>query len=178
MRVRHSKPGQTDTVVAMNPESENALRSILAGQPIGALGTIRRRREGDEPEPFVSMVPVAWLSGSASALIHVSALSPHTADLLNSPRASLMLVAPRTAGDNPLALPRVTLQCDVQPLAPATEERATARAAYQARFESAAQTFELPDFTLFRLMPRAVRLIAGFGRAYAVSIIELQRSLG
>jgi heme iron utilization protein len=162
---------------------EAALRALLAAQPIGALGTLRapaagRGAAGDgglDAEPVVSMVPVAWLPGRAQALIHVSALSPHTRDLLERPRVSLMLVAPRSAGDNPLALARVTLQADAARIAPGTAEHEAARAAYLARFAEAAQTFELADFSLFVLAPRAVRFIAGFGRAHAVALTDWTR---
>lgn len=84
------------------------LRALVQAQPIAALGTLHAGDDGIEP--FVSMVPVAWRPASAQALIHVSRLAPHTRDLLAASRVSLMLVAPRQPGDNPLALARLSLQ--------------------------------------------------------------------
>jgi putative heme iron utilization protein len=164
----------------MDTETADALRALLAAQPIGALGTLRGADKG-QPEPHVSMVPVAWLAGTegtvgtADALIHVSTLSPHTRDMQSHPRVSLMLLCARTPGDNPLALARISVQADARPIGPDEPDYARARAAYLARFEQAAQTFELGDFALVRLAPHAVRFIAGFGRAHGVALDEFSR---
>ena len=164
----------------MDTDAEATLKALLAAQPIAALGTLRRGRQGrtEEAEPSVSMVPVAWLPGSAAAVIHVSALSPHTREMLDQPRVSLMLVAHRQPGDNPQALPRVTVQADAAPIAMDTPSYVQARSIYLARFAQAAQTFELGDFSLFALVPRSVRFIAGFGRAYAVGVGDFARIAG
>jgi putative heme iron utilization protein len=143
-----------------------ALRALIAAQPIAALGTLRAGADG--PEPFVSMVPVAWPAGSADAVIHVSALSPHTRDLLSNPRVSLMLVAPRSTGDEPLALARLSLQADAMPLDPGSPAHAAAEAAYRARFPGSDLTFGLGDFRLVSLRTRSARFVAGFGRAHAL----------
>lgn len=145
------------------------LRALLQAQPIAALGTLHAGADG--MEPFVSMVPVAWWPGTADALIHVSGLSPHTRDLLTDPRVSLMLVAPRVAGDNPLALARLSVQCRAEPLAP--ESAARARAIYGARFPEAEQTFGLGDFRFVRLSPCSARFVAGFGRAHGLTAAQL-----
>jgi len=39
----------------------------------------------------------------------------------------------------------------------------------QLGFAAAAQMFELPDFSMFRISPRSVRIIAGFGKAHSLS---------
>jgi putative heme iron utilization protein len=158
----------------MDAESAAALQALVRAQPVAALGTLRGAEKG-HAEPHVSMVPVAWLPGGADALIHVSALSPHTRDMQIHPRVSLMLVVPRSEGDNPLALARVTVQADARIVAAEDPDHVRARAAYLARFGQAAQTFELGDFALYRLVPQAVRFIAGFGRAHAVALEEFGR---
>jgi heme iron utilization protein len=148
----------------MDADTQAALRGLLRVQPIAALGTLHRSHAG--VEPFVSMVPVAWLG--AQAILHVSALSPHTRDLREDPRVSLMLTAARAEGDNPLALARVTLQANAAPLAAGEDDRVSAAAAYLARFPQAEQTFALGDFMLVRLRPRSLRFVAGFGRAHSL----------
>ncbi len=177
----------------MDEASRHTLQQLLRLQPIGALGTLRgvvahqphsdpasdRRsgRQGDrdataEVEPFVSMVPVAWLPGRVPVL-HVSQLAAHTRDLQLNARASLMLTAPLAEGDDPQALPRLTLQADAQFLVPGSADANAARAAYLQRFPRAEQTFALGDFRLLRLQPRQARFIAGFGRAFALSVAAL-----
>jgi heme iron utilization protein len=148
----------------LDAATESALCELLRVQPIGALGTLHRRPGG--AEPFVSMVPVAWLG--ADAIIHVSALAQHTRDLREDPHVSLMLTAPRVAGDHPLALARATLQADASPVGADDDDRAQAAAAYLGRFAQAEQTFALGDFMLVRLRPRSLRFVAGFGRAQSL----------
>ncbi len=169
----------------MDDATCQALRELLAAQDVAALSTLHERRDGDEPA--VSMVPVAWLPGPAGtadpvvtprALIHVSALAAHTRDLQRTPCAGLMLMAPRQPGDDPQALPRLTLQLDAAPIDPASAGYDLARAAYLRRFPRAEQTFALGDFALWRLVPRSARFVAGFGRAHPVPMALLHACLG
>lgn len=155
----------------MDVQAAAGLRALVQAQPIAALGTLHA--DADGAEPFVSMVPLAWWPGAAQALIHVSALSPHTRDLLAEPRVSLLLVAPRAPGDNPLALARLSLQCRAEPLPTAGTAHEQAQAIYGARFPEAAPTFELGDFRFVRLQPRSGRFIAGFGRAHGLTAAQL-----
>ena len=76
----------------MNPEQVESLRRIFDGQRIASLGTLH------EGEPYVSMVPFALLPDASAFVIHVSQLSSHTRDMVESPRVSLLVVAPDTAG--------------------------------------------------------------------------------
>jgi putative heme iron utilization protein len=157
----------------VDSEATTALVELLSGQDLGALGTLRAGSGAAMAEPFVSMVPVAWL-GSGDAVIHVSALASHTRDLLVHPRASLMLMAPRTPGDNPQAVARVTLQVEASRIEPAAPEHAAAGRAYLARFARAQQTFALADFSLLRLVPRSARFVAGFGSAHGLRADEFR----
>jgi heme iron utilization protein len=159
----------------VDSEAATTLVELLRAQELGALGTLRAAGASAVAEPFVSMVPVAWLP-DGDAVIHVSALSSHTRDLLAHPQASLMLVAPRMPGDDPQAVARVTLQVEAARIDADTSGHAAARAAYLARFARAAQTFALPDFSLFRLAPRSARVIAGFGRALSLRADEFRAS--
>ncbi|MBK8791251.1 MAG: pyridoxamine 5'-phosphate oxidase family protein [Holophagaceae bacterium] len=87
----------------MEPTPETMLEALLAS-PIAALGTLH------EGAPFVSMVPVVPAPGGSGFLIHVSRLAQHTRDLVADARMSLLFTAPLTEDQDPLALPRVTLQ--------------------------------------------------------------------
>ncbi len=138
------------------------LRHLLAARPVAALGTLH------QGEPAVSMVPFVLPAGHAAPLIHVSALAPHTRDLQQHPRVSLLVMAELAEGMAPQALPRVALQADAQLLVRDSAEYAAAREAYLARFPDAAVTFGLGDFSLVALQPVSARLVAGFGRAHAL----------
>ena len=127
---------------------KQAVAGIDAGTPDPPDGRIERADDGTpsgtlhEGAPFVSMVPVAWRPDGA-ALIHVSALAPHTRDLRLHPAVSLMLLAPRVPGDDPQALARVTLQAEAVELAAGSAAADAAAAVYRARFPRAEQTFGL-----------------------------------
>ena len=63
------------------PRLTHALRTLLRGHRIAALGTL-----GEDGQPFVSMVPFAVEPVSASLVIHVSGLAAHTRNLQTTPR--------------------------------------------------------------------------------------------
>jgi len=146
----------------MDHDAAASLRRLLDTRPVGALGTLHR---GD---PAVSMVPFVLPPGEARLLIHVSGLAPHTRDMQQHARVSLLVMAEPDAGVTPQALPRVALAADAAPLAHDGSDYAAARAAYLGRFPQAATTFELADFSLVALHPVSARLVAGFGRAYSL----------
>ena len=154
----------------MDADTLNALYQTLLDQPVAALATLH---DGD---PAVSMTPVAWLP-DGRAVIHVSRLATHTADMQAHAKVALLVTAPTTTGatpgaspeTSPLALPRLSLQGHAAFVAPDDEGHAAARAAFLARFADAEPMFGFGDFSLVVLTPLAVRFVGGFGRAHAVS---------
>lgn len=146
----------------MDAEDARSLRQLLVTRPVAALGTLH------QGEPSVSMVPFVLPAGQTAPLIHVSALAPHTRDMAQHRRVSLLVMADPADGVSPQALPRVALQADALPLVRGTAEHAAARDAYLARFPDSAVTFELGDFSLVALQPCSARLVAGFGRAHVL----------
>jgi hypothetical protein len=155
----------------MTASTNITLRALLDSQPIAALGTLHRG------EPYVSMVPFAIDDEGPDFVIHVSALAPHTKDMLESPRVSLLVVAPESVELAPQARARATVQGDAEPLAHNSPQYARARAIYLARFPQAAEIFALPDFSIFRIRPASARLIGGFAQASSLVGETLKRAL-
>ena len=156
--------------MTVDTDLANTLRTLLETQPIASLGTLHKG------EPYVSMVPFALLPGGVF-IIHVSTLAAHTKDMLESPRVSLLVIAPLEADASPQALARVTIQADAERLDDAMPEHAEARAAYLERFPQSAQTFELSDFSLFAIRPRSLRLVGGFAQAKTLTPEGFARAL-
>lgn len=154
----------------MEPTPETMLEALLAS-PIAALGTLH------EGAPFVSMVPVVPAPGGSGFLIHVSRLAQHTRDLVADARMSLLFTAPLTEDQDPLALPRVTLQGVAEVIAADSGEYEQAAEAYLARFPQAEMTLGLGDFSFFRLRPATGRLVLGFGRALSLDAAQIQAAL-
>jgi len=115
------------------------------------------------------MVPFVLAPDRGALLIHVSALAPHTRDLQEHPRASLLVMAEPDAQTPPQALPRVALQVQATLLPREGDAYAAAKSAYLARFPDSAVTFELADFSIVALAPLSARLVAGFGRAHGLA---------
>lgn len=156
---------------APDPDPAGWLLRLLDTVPVGALATLHRG------EPAASMVPFARDPVRGELVLHLSALAPHTADLLAQPAASLLVTAEPDPDVPPAARPRVSLSGQAHPLARDDPAADAARALYLRRFPDAAVTFELADFGLFVLRPRAARLVAGFGRAHGFSGDRLQAVL-
>ena len=158
----------------MHADIDLALRALLLGDapPVAALATLHRG------EPATSMVPYALMPDSGDILLHISRLATHTQDLENDPRASLLVIAPPTAADTPLALPRVSLEGRAQLLEPGSAAALGAREVYLGRFPEAEMMTELPDIRYVLITPLQARQVAGFGAARSLDADELRALFG
>ncbi len=154
----------------MDPTAEAMLHALLA-IPVAALGTLR------DGAPFVSMVPLVPGPDGSGFLLHVSRLAQHTRDLLADARVSLLLMAPLTEDQDPLALPRLTLQGVAEEIPLDSEVHASAAGAYLARFPQAELTLGLGDFSFFRIRATSGRLVSGFGRALTLDASQIRAGL-
>lgn len=114
--------------------------------------------------------------GASRPVILVSRLAAHTKALLAAPQCSLLFGEPGK-GD-PLAWPRISLQCDALAIAPDDPERPHLRARFLRRHPKASLYIDFPDFLFFRLRPVAASLNGGFGRAYALGPCDLELKKG
>jgi putative heme iron utilization protein len=111
-------------------------------------------------------VAVASLEGGRRPLLFVSALAAHTPQLRADPRCSL-LVGDMGKGD-PLANPRVTLQCRAREILRGGAEHRALREVWLAAHPKAKVYVDLADFVFMELDVAAVSFVGGFGRAYAI----------
>lgn len=146
--------------MAHEPRLNRALRQLLHTQRVAALGTLNA-----DGKPFVSMVPFAIEPDSASLIIHVSLLAPHTRNLLTDPAVSLMVMQAEAHGEPVHALPRVSLDGTATRLKPDGAAWQAARSAYLARFPDAEMMTRLGDFSFFAIQVTEARHVAGFGAA-------------
>ena len=155
------------------PRLMRALRELLHGQRVAALGTL-----GAGGEPQVSMVPYALATAQGCLVIHVSGLAAHTRNLQTAPAVSLMVMQPEVAGEPVHALPRVSLDAEAAVLAPESPRWMACRDAYLARFPEAEPMTQLGDFRFVALHVSGARQVAGFGAARTVDAQELALVLG
>lgn len=152
------------------PRLTTALRQLLWQRRTAALAT-----RDDTGAPAVSLVPFAVCPALQALVIHVSALSPHTAQLQADARAAVLVDAGEVDGEPVHALHRISLS--VRAETATGEALAQARHDYLHRFPEAADMTALPDFRFVLLHPLQARQIAGFGAARRIDGDDLRAAL-
>lgn len=142
-------------------EALKLARTLVRGARHAALAVLG----AGDGAPTVSRVLTATDPAGIVTII-ASRLSAHTAGLLADPRASMLFGEPGK-GD-PLAHPRITVQCHAQFIAPDASERPALRRRFLSRHPKAELYIDFPDFCFFRMVPERASLNGGFGRAYAI----------
>ena len=153
----------------MDADSEKILARLLKTTRIAALGT------SHEGAPFVSMISFARPDDGSAFYVHISRLAQHTRDMDADPRVSLLLTEPDDGRSDPQTLARVTIQCRAEKVERSDEAYASIQKLYLAQFPASAQLFSFGDFGLWKLIPEKARFVAGFARAFNVTLAELKR---
>ena len=147
----------------MTPEDANLLRSLLTDRSVLSLGVLI---DGD---PYVGLVPFAARNDFSSLIIHASRLARHTRGLAEGAPFGVMIHALEAPGEDPLQLPRLSLQGKVRIVTPDSAEYEDCKQAYVQKFPQSEMTFSLGDFQLYELQLKAGRLVAGFARTLNVN---------
>ena len=122
-----------------------------------------------DAKPVAGLLPFAATEDFAALIVHASRLARHAAGLRDGAPFDALIHAGEEAAEDPLAVPRVTLQGHVRFLPPESPEAASARSLYLAKLPSAEMVLELGGFRFCRLELEEGRLVAGFGQAFTVS---------
>ena len=152
----------------MNKAERELLVRLLTDERVAALAILV------EGKPFAGLVPFAMTADGMAALIHASQLARHSRGLgAGAPFALLVYQADIEPETNPAQLPRVTLEGSVAQIARDSDEYDAAKQIYLEKFPKSEITFQLGDFTLYRLEVEMIRFVAGFGKAFDVEPAEL-----
>ena len=130
-------------------------RSLLRRSRQGALATLM----AGSGDPYCSLVNVA-AHADGSPILLISRLAVHTRNILDDSRVSLMLHE-RAAGD-PLEGARIMLAGKAGEAS--GDDVAVLRRRYLSAHPSAEAFVDFKDFSLFRIKPAGLHLVAGFGR--------------
>jgi len=155
----------------MESAHAHTLRDLLRNQQVASLGTLHKG------QPYVSMVPFALLPGGTNFIIHVSQLAAHTKDMLAHPQVSLLVIAPPAPEVIAQELARITVQGEAVQVIRDTPDHAAARTAYLERFPQSEPMFGFSDFSLFAIVPEAIRFVGGFAQATTISPHTLAEAL-
>ena len=157
--------------MANDPELRETARAHLRQGRAGALATLSTA-ERIEGFPFGSVVPYA-LDDRDQPLLLLASIAQHTRNLQADPRASLMVTQPDVDGD-PQSGWRATLIGEAERLVTAADREADVVVSqaelddivsrYAAIVPAAASYHETHNFHYWRLRPRRIRYIGGFGK--------------
>ena len=150
----------------MDADARRSLARLVRGARIASLGTLRKGA------PNVSMVAYMPARDFATVWMRLSRLAWHTQDLAVDARASLSICEADDRRADPQTLARVTLRGDMAQ----SDDAGSLRQAWLERFPASAVTFELADFSFWRIVPRDARFVAGLGRTYNLSASEFARA--
>lgn len=161
---------RSESIRPTGEEARALARAVLQEARFGSLGVI----EPDTGAPAVTRIAVAtdW-EGFPITLI--SALSQHTKALERNPECSLLVGEPGPKGD-PLAHPRLTLQCRASFIEKDSGQRCQLRKRYLELIPKAALYIDFADFRLVRLNIHRAFLNGGFGKAYLLDAEDVVRN--
>ena len=135
-------------------------RMMLRAHRYGVLSTISKKFDG---YPFGSITPYL-VDHDGSLLILISTLAEHTKNILQDPRVSIITHDQRD--------PHIQTQGRVTALGDAKlePEREQTGLRYLRYFPEAAGYFAMHDFSFYRISPKSIRYIGGFGRIHWVDM--------
>lgn len=151
--------GKPQVIRDTDDEARKLARILLRSARSASLAVL----EAESGHPSVSRA-LLGIDIDGVPVILVSALSSHTAALLADPRASLL--TGETGKGDPLAHPRLTLQCTATRVERGTADHDRIRQRFVRRHPKSKLYVDFPDFAFFRLSPVKASLNGGFGRAY------------
>jgi heme iron utilization protein len=156
----------------LDADAKKLLSKLIHKERIAHLGTLR------DGAPMASMTLFVPESDYSAFYVHVSRLAWHTQDMLREPRVALSIAEGDDGRPDPFTLARVTIRGDAAEIGNDDEMAADLKVAWLSRFPEQEITFELADFSFWRIAPRDARFVAGFGRIHNLSAIELVHASG
>jgi putative heme iron utilization protein len=170
MTLRSTSASSTDIAgVTLLKSTAKAIRELLDGQRVLSLAVVA------DGLPYAGLLPFVPLPGYADVLIHASRMSRHSQGLASGGRVGVLVHEQDSADKDPLQLKRVTFECSVQALERKGDAWNEGRARYLERFPGSRITFNLGDFTLYRLEFQRGLYVGGFGRAVEIAPDDIGR---
>jgi len=147
----------------MLKSTARAIRGLMDEQRVLSLAVIV------EGVPFAGLLPFVVLPKYAGVMVHASKLSRHTRGLNGGGRAGVLLHEQYAPGKDALQIKRASFECVVHPLERRSDAWVEGREWYLERFPDSRITFNLGDFTLYRLEFQHGLYVGGFGRAVEIA---------
>lgn len=134
---------------------------------LSRISTLQLATLGEDNEPHCGYTP--YLRDGKDLIVFISRLAVHTRDLLNNPSVGTMLIDDEQDSNNLFARCRVRYQCHAVVIEPDNDQYTPLLDKYEARQGKVVSLLrQLPDFVLFRLVPKSGMFVMGFGDAYRI----------
>ena len=152
----------------MDDQSKEKLLELIHTQKNASLGT------SAQGQPLVSMVLFSVFGDLTDYAIHISQLAQHTQNIMNDPRVSLMICESVRRNVNPQTLARISITGKAMLLSPMSAEYNAAKESYLEKYPFAKMNFQLGDFSLYGIKLTSARYVAGFGKAFSLTVEDLR----
>ena len=153
----------------MDAQSEKVLAQLIRNTRIASLGTLR------DEAPQVSMAAYIYADDFSAFYIFVSRLAQHTVDMQKNKSVSLLITETDDARPDPQTLARVSIRGSAEMLENGAPGYTPLKDLYLSRFPEAEQIFKLADFNFWRIRPKGGRYVAGFAKAYNITVETLKK---
>jgi putative heme iron utilization protein len=154
----------------MDKNSEILLAYTLRNTRVAALATLR------DAVPRISMVAYVVASDFSAFYIHVSRLAQHTMDMQKDKHVALLISEPDDGRTDPQTLVRLSVRGVAEFMLPGEPGYTPIKDIYLNRFPESLTLFGLEDFSLWRIVPKGVRYVAGFAKAFNLTVESLQKA--
>ena len=139
------------------------VKGLLFSQDFGVLSTFSEDVEG---YPFGSVTPYS-LDFSGKPVILISTIAQHTKNIIQNNKVSLTILR-RATGRDQQAVGRITYLADAELVADNTDDFLATSSRHYRFFPNSKSYHGTHDFKFYRLQPKRVRYIGGFGKIHWV----------
>ena len=135
---------------------------------LGSFKTLQMATASASGEPEASYAPFVR-TGDNAFYICVSDLSRHTAHLVATGRASVLIIEDESASAQLFTRRRLVFECDAEQVERGTERWLAIMDRFERKFGEVIQLIRpLADFRMFALSPRRGVFVKGFGQAFRI----------
>ena len=154
----------------MDKNSEVLLAYTLRNTRVAALVTLRGT------EPRISMVAYVVAPDFSAFYIHVSKLAQHTTDMQKDKHVGFMVSETDDGRTDPQTLVRLSVRGVAEFLHPGEPGYTPMKDLYLSRFPESLPLFGFDDFGLWRIVPKGARYVAGFAKAFNLTLESLHKA--
>jgi putative heme iron utilization protein len=153
----------------MDVQSEKLLIHMITHIRVAALGTIR------DEAPRVSMVTFVAAQDFSAYYVHVSRLAQHTVDMQKNKLVGLLIAEADDGRADPQSLARLSIRGSAEFMENGEPGYAPVKNMYIERYPASEPLFNFADFGLWRIKPKGARFVAGFSKAFNLTVETLQK---